>query len=111
MGFCLPYFEARVEDGQRNWWKEDGRASLFEVQRDGRVLVPATAAIGLRHLQELRGPVTCRIHGWQWRRHVGQGGELRTENGGCRWRQEEVSRLGSDHILHGLGEGRCLIYL
>merc|ERR1712054_556775 len=56
--------------------KETGRSTLLEVQRDGRVLFPATAAIGVRLLQELRGPLARCFHGWQWRRHVGQGCEL-----------------------------------
>merc|ERR1712187_1048412 len=59
---------------------------------DGSVQLPAAAAIGLRHLQELRGPLARGLHGWQWRGHAWQGHLLRAQGGGwwCRW-QEEVS--------------------
>merc|ERR1712216_934348 len=50
---CVPYFQAQVEDGQGDRWQEDGRTSLLEVQRDGRVLLCTSAASGVRHLQEL----------------------------------------------------------
>ena len=57
-------------------WQEDGGPPLPEVQRDGAVQLPAPAALGVRHLQELRGPVPRRLHGWQRRGDAGQGGEL-----------------------------------
>merc|ERR1712039_25244 len=62
---CLPYLQNRLEDGKRDWRKENGRPSLFEVQRDGRVCIPATAAVGLRFIQELRRIVPCSFHGWE----------------------------------------------
>merc|ERR1711953_1121637 len=82
---CLPHLKARLEDGKGNRWQKDGRASLFEVKRDGRVFLPATTTIGLRYLQELRGSVACRIHGRQRCCDVGKGRELRAQ-GGCFWR-------------------------
>merc|ERR1712050_569712 len=46
-----------------------------------------------RHLQELRRPVPCCIHGRQRRGDAWQGHFLRAQGGGwCRW-QEEVSSL------------------
>merc|ERR1712113_1217262 len=60
-------------------WKmgeETGGSSFLEVQRDGGMLLPAAAAIGVRHFQELRGPLARCFHGRQWRRDVGQGHEL-----------------------------------
>merc|ERR1712113_1247870 len=89
----LPYLEAQVEDGQGDRRQEDGRSSLLEVQRDVPVQLPATAALGVRHLQELRGLVSRRLHGWQWCCHVGQGDLLREEGGGRQGRQEEVSAI------------------
>merc|ERR1712019_291702 len=65
-----------TEKWQGDWWQEDGGSSLFEVQRDGGVLLPTSAAIGVRHLQELRRPFSCRFHGWQRGCHVGQGHQL-----------------------------------
>merc|ERR1711941_83997 len=53
--------------------------SLFEIQRDGRVRIPTSAAIGVRLLQELRGPFACRFHGWQRCCDAGQGHVLRAE--------------------------------
>merc|ERR1712060_59378 len=73
---CLPHLEARVEDGERNWREKTGGSSLLEVQRDGGMLLPAAAAIGVRHFQELRGPLARCFHGRQWCRDVGQGREL-----------------------------------
>merc|ERR1712151_632357 len=90
---CLPHLKACVENGQRNRRKENGRPTFFEVQRDGRVLLPATAAIGVRLLQELRGPLARCFHGWQRSRHVGQGCELRKEGGGREGRQEVMSEF------------------
>merc|ERR1712084_98180 len=89
----LPHFEAQVEDGQGDWRQKDGRSPFLEVQRDGSVQLRAAAAIGVRHLQELRGLVACCIHGWQWCGHVGQGDLLRAQGGSGCWRQEEVSRV------------------
>merc|ERR1712151_1316735 len=43
--------------------------------------LPATAASGMRHVQELRGPFSCCFHGWQWCCDVGQGDFLRTQGG------------------------------
>merc|ERR1712023_613050 len=90
----MPYLCAQVEDGQGDWWQEVGGSSLLEVQRDGSVLFPASAASRVRGLQELRGSLPCRLHGWQRMRHVGKGHLLR-EEGGCRRcrRQEEVRTL------------------
>merc|ERR1719277_1476754 len=87
----MPDLEAEVEDGQGDGRQEDGGASFVEVQRDGAVQLPASAASGLRHVQELRGLVPRGLHGWQRRGDVGQGRLLRAEGGGCGWRQEEVS--------------------
>merc|ERR1711937_882713 len=77
----------------RDWWKENGRSTLLEVQRDGRMLLPATAASGVRQLQELRGPLARGFHGRERRCDVGQGRELRKEGGGRKGRQEEMSKL------------------
>merc|ERR1712014_467056 len=87
---CMPHLEARVENG---------RSTLLKVQRDGRVLLPATAAVGMRHLQELRGSLARRFHGRERRCDVGQGRELREEGGGRKGRQEEMSKfyLGRPH--------------
>merc|ERR1712226_105390 len=89
---CMPGLRSEVEDGQGDWWQEDGGPSLPEVQRDGPVQLPATAAARVRQLQELRGSLSCCLHGRQRLRHVGKGHLLR-EEGGCRWCwwQEEVS--------------------
>merc|ERR1712217_42585 len=88
--FCLPHLEAQVEDGQGDWRQEDGGSSLPEVQRDGSVQLPASAAFGLRHLQELRGPVPCCLHGRQRCGDAWQGGELRAQGGRRQGWQEEV---------------------
>merc|ERR1712183_1208075 len=50
----LPHLQDRLEDGKGDWWQENGRPSLFEVERDGRVRIPATAASGLRLFQIAR---------------------------------------------------------
>jgi len=65
---------------------------LPQVQRDGPMQLPATAAACVRQFQELRGSLPCCLHGWQRMCHVGQSHLLR-EEGRCRWcwRQEEVS--------------------
>merc|ERR1712124_133537 len=87
---CMPCLCPEVEDGQGDWWQEDGGPSLLEVQRDGSVQLPASAAFGLRHLQELRGPVPCCLHGWQRCGDAWQGGELRAQGGRRQGWQEEV---------------------
>mmetsp|Transcript_39267 Transcript_39267/g.124645 ORF Transcript_39267/g.124645 Transcript_39267/m.124645 type:complete len:199 (+) Transcript_39267:376-972(+) len=71
-----------VEDGQGDRRQEDGGLPLAEVQRDGPVQLPATAAVGVRHLQELRGALPCRLH-------------LRVQGGGFRrWQEKhELVRL------------------
>merc|ERR1712166_203329 len=87
----LPYLKAHLEDGKGNRRKKVGGSSLPEVQRDGRMLLPASAAARRRHLQELRGSLACGFHGWQRCGHVGQGHLLRA-NRCCRqgWWQEEM---------------------
>merc|ERR1711976_887552 len=69
-----------------------GGPALFEVQRDGPVQLPAPAAVGGGHGQELRGSFACRLHGRQWRRDAWQGHLLRAKGGGLRRWQEEVSQ-------------------
>merc|ERR1711972_265559 len=90
--FSVPYLQAQVENGQGDGWQEDGGPALAEVERDGAVQLPAAAASGLRHLQELRGPLPRCLHGWQRCGHAWQGDLLRAQGGGrrCR-RQEEMS--------------------
>merc|ERR1712183_175162 len=88
----LPYLENRLEDGQGDWRKENGRSALFEIERDGRVRFPATAAFGLRLFQELRGFVPSSIHGRQRCCHAWQGCLLRAEARCCCRRQEEMRR-------------------
>ena len=46
----LPHCQAQVEDGQGHRWREDGGPSLPQVQRDGPVQLPATAAARVRQL-------------------------------------------------------------
>merc|ERR1712060_148820 len=86
----LPHLQAQVEDGQGDRWQEDGGSSLPEVERDGSVQLPAAAVAGLRHVQELRGPLPRRVHGRQRGGDAWQGHLVREEGGGRRWRQEEV---------------------
>merc|ERR1711948_192025 len=86
----VPDLGTEVEDGQRNRRQENGGSALPEVQRDGAVQFPATAAVGVRHLQELRGPVARRLHGWQRRGDAWQGDLLRAQGGGRGRRQEKV---------------------
>merc|ERR1712151_1294545 len=96
----VPYLEAQVEDGQGDRRQEDGRSALLEVERDGPVQFRTTAALGLRHIQELRGLVACGVHGRERCGDVGQGHLLRAQ-GGSRWRrQEEVRspRLGGPEV-------------
>merc|ERR1712060_595858 len=90
----LPHLQAQVEDGQGDRWQEDGGSSLPEVERDGSVQLPAAAATGLRHVQELRGPLPRRLHGRQRGGDAWQGHLVREEGGGRRWRKEEVIALG-----------------
>merc|ERR1711920_680103 len=102
------------EDGQGDRRQEDGGPSLPQVERNGAVQLPAPAALGVRQLQELRGPLPRRLHGRQRRRHAWQGHLLRAEGGGgCRW-QEEVMRwrlvqLGGKED-GGLVEGLAVVY-
>merc|ERR1712151_692261 len=106
----LPYLRLEVEDGQGDGWQEDGGAALLEVQRNGPVQLPASAAVGLRHLQELRGPLPCGVHGWQRCCHVGQGHLLRAQGGSCFRRQEEVSlcRRSKSSMSSGGGQQRVV---
>merc|ERR1712060_398933 len=86
----VPHLQAQVEDGQRDWRQKDGGPALPQIQRDGPMLLPAPAAIGMRHVQELRGLVARRVHGRQRCGHVGKGCLLRAERGGRRGRQGKV---------------------
>merc|ERR1711972_582688 len=76
---CMPHLQAQVEDGQGDGRQEDGGPALTEVERDGAVQLPAAAAPGLRHVQELRGPFPCRLHGWQRRGDAWQGYLVRAQ--------------------------------
>merc|ERR1711862_594321 len=87
---CLPYLKVEVEDGQGDRWQEARGSSFVEVQRDGSVQLPAPAASCVRHLQELRGSFSRRLHGWKRLCHVGQGRQLREEGGGQGHWQEEM---------------------
>merc|ERR1739838_598163 len=49
----MPHLQAEVEDGQGDRRQEARGSALPQVQRDGPVQLPASAASGLRHLQEL----------------------------------------------------------
>merc|ERR1712178_399042 len=75
----VPYFKAQVEDGQGDRRQENGGPPLIEVKRNGRMLLCASAAPGVRHLQELRGSFTRCIHGWQWCCDAWKGHLLRAE--------------------------------
>merc|ERR1711862_322739 len=86
----LPHFENRLENGKGDWWQKDGGSAFFEIKRDGRVCFPATAAIGVRLFQELRGSVQSRFHGRQWCSDAWQGCLVRAEAGRRCSRQEEV---------------------
>merc|ERR1712187_804676 len=103
--------EAQVEDGQGDRRQEDGRSALVEVERNGPVQFCTTAAFGVRHIQELRGFVTCGLHGRKWCSDAGQGHLLRAQGGSRWWRQEEVRspRLDKCDIQAyacGLGTGK-----
>merc|ERR1712031_41189 len=71
--------------------KETGGPTFAEIKRDGRVQLSTTTAPCMRYLQELRGPLSCSIHGWQWCRHAWQDCFLRAEERRCWRRQEKVS--------------------
>merc|ERR1711865_125339 len=60
----LPHLQAHMEDGKRDRGKKNGRSPLLEVQRDGRMLLPTSAAARRRYLQKLRRTLTCGLHGW-----------------------------------------------
>merc|ERR1711972_156709 len=92
--FSVPYLQAQVEDGQGDGRQEDGGPALAEVERDGSVQLPAAAAVGLRHLQELRGPLARCLHGWQWCGDAWQGHLLRAQGGGWRCRRQEEVSIG-----------------
>merc|ERR1712190_501167 len=100
-----PNLEAQVEDGQGDRRQKDGRSALLEIERDGPVQLCTTAALGVRHLQELRGLVACCIHGRKWCSDVGQGHLLRAEGGSRWWRQEEVRSRRLDGLHSGLVTG------
>merc|ERR1712014_456198 len=90
---------AEVEDGEGDGWQKNGRSPLSEVQRNGAVQLPASAAARVRYLQELRGPLARRLHGRQWRGDAWEGDLLRAQGGGgCRW-QEEVGAMQVYHVL------------
>merc|ERR1712113_318547 len=104
----VPHFQAEVEDGQRDWWQKDGGPPLAEVKRNGPVQLPASAATRLRHFQELRGPLPCRLHGWQWCGDARKGDLLRAQGGcRCRW-QEEVSQPEGSFRSRYAGGMSCL---
>merc|ERR1711881_434719 len=75
----VPHLRSQVEDGKGDRRKEDGGPTLAEIERDGSVLLPATAAAGVRQLQELRGPLACRVLGRQRRGDAWKGRDLREE--------------------------------
>merc|ERR1711988_389375 len=86
--------------GQGDRRQEDGGPTLAEIQRDGSVQLPAAAAPGVRHLQELRGPLPRCFHGWQRRGDAWESHLVRAQGGGWRRRrQEEVS--AERHISPG----------
>merc|ERR1719499_1029704 len=91
----LPHLQAQVEDGQGDRREEDGGSAFAEVERDGAVQLPAAAATGVRHLQELRGSLPRCVHGRKRGGYAWQGHFLRAQ-GRCswwRWRQEEVRQM------------------
>ena len=94
--------DVQLAVSQRDWRQENGGFPLAEVQRDGTVQLPASAAACLRQLQELRGFFPRSFHGRQWICYVGQGDMLR-EDGRCRWCWKE-ERVSSCFCLH-LGDG------
>merc|ERR1711976_1081483 len=66
---------------------------------DGRVQLPASAASRLRQLQELRGSVPRRLHGWQRCGHAWKDHQLRAEGRWRCWWQEEVSESAYSFVL------------
>merc|ERR1712217_659546 len=97
----VPYLQAQVEDGPGDGRQEDGGPALAEVERDGAVQLPAAAAFGLRHLQELRGPLPRCLHGRQRCCNAWQGHLVRAQGRGWwRRRQEEVSAKRCTLIRH-----------
>merc|ERR1711879_286899 len=94
----LPHFQIEVEDGKRDRWQENGRPSFFEVKRNGAVQFPAAAATRLRHIQELRRPFACRIHGRKRCRDARESHLLRTERGRRQRWQEKVGF--EPHVQH-----------
>merc|ERR1711957_999003 len=58
---------------------------------DGRVRLSAATPPRVRFLQELRGSLSCCVHGWQWSRHAWQDYFLRAEERWCWRRQEKMS--------------------
>merc|ERR1712046_181334 len=77
--------------------KENGGPPFAEVKRNGRVQLSAPTAPCMRHLQELRRPLSCGFHGWQWCRHAWQDCFLRAEERWCWRRQEKVSVSFNKH--------------
>merc|ERR1712190_440006 len=108
---CVPHLQAQVEDGQGDWRKENGGPPLLEVQRDGPVQLPAPAAACVRHLQKLRGPLACGLHGRKWCRHAGKGYLLRAQGGRRRRWQEKVSQEKVSQVAllsrHLVSHERC----
>merc|ERR1712196_716366 len=45
--------------GKETGGKKNGRSPLVEVERDGSMFLPATAAARMRQLQKLRGSFAC----------------------------------------------------
>merc|ERR1719217_674330 len=45
----MPYLRAEVEDGQGDRWQENGGTTLIEIERDGAMLLPTSAASCVRH--------------------------------------------------------------
>merc|ERR1712139_259868 len=103
----LPHFGAQVEDGKGDRRQEDGRSSLPQVERDGRMFLSTSAAACVRHIQELRGPLPCCLHGWQRCGDAWKSDLMRAEGGWRQgWRQEEVrgvflaARVGTVLCVH-----------
>merc|ERR1712094_129774 len=70
------------EDRQGDRRQEDGGAALPEVERDGGGELRPAAAARRGHVQELRGPVSHRVPGWQRRGHAWQDREEDGQDGG-----------------------------
>merc|ERR1711997_366280 len=85
--------------GKETGGKKNGRPSFFEVKRNGAVQFPAAAATCLRHVQELRRPFACRIHGRKRCRDARESHLLRTERGRRqRWQEEVGFELHVQHV-------------